>query len=257
MADGDRLASVTWLFGERDAPTEQAVSPNPSARVSRSRVDEVVQSDRSVAPDSVPTNSVPTGSAPLDESIVSDESVRADRAMRAEKPTRADRASHAGEFQRINNVSMHALARRGMSVAEMRDYLVGREFPQHEADEECDRLLGVGLLDDFALAETLIRTLRQRKGLGRSGVTAELRRRKLENDAIEAALEDLDDDELARAIDLAERRAPQLRSLDAETAKRRLSGFLMRKGYSGGIVRAAVDRALSHTSNGASGPVFR
>lgn len=215
MADGDRLASVTWLFGEpeRDVVTEQVASPSQPADAAEPR-------------------------------------------PRTEPSTRAERGSRPGEFQRINNVSMHALARRGMSVAEMRDYLVGREFEQHEADEECDRLLGVGLLDDFALAETLIRTLRQRKGLGRSGVTAELRRRKLENDAIEAALEDLDDDELARAIDLAERRAPQLRSLDSETAKRRLSGFLMRKGYSGGVVRAAVDRALSRSGE-SSGPVFR
>lgn len=221
MSDGDRLASVTWLFGEpeRDAVTEQAESLERA-----------------------------------------EPSSGAEPSSRGERPARADRALRAGEFQRINNVSMHALARRGMSAAEMRDYLLGREFEQHEADEECERLLSVGLLDDFALAETLIRTLRQRKGLGRSGVVAELRRRKLENDAIEAALEDLDDDELARAIDLAERRAPQLRALDKETATRRLSAFLMRKGYSGGVVRAAVDRALGSASRGSgstSGPVFR
>ena len=221
MSESDRLASVTWLFGEpeRDAVTEQAESLDRAE------------------------NQGP-----------------GERTLPAERTARAERPSRAGEFQRINNVSMHALARRGMSAVEMRDYLVGREFEQHEADDECERLLSVGLLDDFALAETLIRTLRQRKGLGRSGVVAELRRRKLENDAIEAALEDLDDDELARAIELAERRAPQVRSLDKETATRRLSAFLMRKGYSGSVVRAAVDRALGSTSQGSgtsSGPVFR
>lgn len=160
-----------------------------------------------------------------------------------------------GRFQRINNVSMHALARRGMSTEEMRDYLGKRGFDENESELECERLVGVGLLDDFALAETLIRTLRQRKGLGRSALVAELRRRRLDTEAIDAALEDLDDDELARAIDLAVKRAPQLRSLDDQTARRRLGAFLMRKGYSGGVVQAAVDRALS-TARSGTGPYF-
>lgn len=173
----------------------------------------------------------------------------------ASVPTTSNGTDERGRFQRINNVSMNALARRGMSTEEMRDYLRKRGFEQDETDLECERLLGVGLLDDFALAETLIRTLRQRKGLGRSALVAELRRRRLDAEAIDAALEDLDDDELARAIDLAAKRVPQLRSLDDQTARRRLGAFLMRKGYSGGVVQAAVDRALSAPRSG-TGPFF-
>lgn len=158
-----------------------------------------------------------------------------------------------GGFDPINNVSMNALARRGMSIAEMRDYLIGREFEGDEVELELDRLIGVALLDDEHLAATLVRTLRERKGLGRSALTAELRRRKLEPAAVESALDDLETgDELERATDIALRRAPQLRSLDQATAKRRLGAFLMRKGYSGSVVSAAVAAALTP-----SGPVFR
>ncbi len=166
----------------------------------------------------------------------------------------ADRADERGRFQRISNVSMNALARRGMSAEEMGDYLAKRDFDESDIELECERLLGVGLLDDFALAETLIRQLRDRKGLGRSALVAELRRRKLDPEAIDAALEDLDDDELARATELAVKRAPQVRTLDDQTARRRLGAFLMRKGYSGGIVQSAVDHALSRSQ---AGPVFR
>lgn len=157
-----------------------------------------------------------------------------------------------GSFDPINNVSMHALARRGMSSREMRDYLIGREFEPAEVDDEIARLEGVSLLDDEALAETLVRTLRQRKGLGKSALTAELRRRNVDPIAIDGALEGAGDDELERATELAVKRAPQVRSLDSVTAKRRLSAFLMRKGYSGSIVSAAVAAALEP-----SGPVFR
>ncbi len=170
------------------------------------------------------------------------------------EPQRSVRASRTG-FDPISNVSMSALARRGMSAEEMANYLVGREFESDEVELECERLLGVGLLDDLALAETLVRTLRERKGLGLSALTAELRRRRIDSSAIEEALAELDsgDDELSRATALAERRAPQLRSLDQTTAKRRLSAFLMRKGYSGSVVAAAVAAALAPVG----GPVFR
>jgi hypothetical protein len=50
------------------------------------------------------------------------------------------------------------------------------------------------------------------------------------------------------------KRAPQLRGLDHETAKRRLGAFLMRKGYSGSAVSAAVAVALEKPR---TGPQFR
>ncbi|MDP3209339.1 MAG: regulatory protein RecX [Rhodoglobus sp.] len=170
---------------------------------------------------------------------------------KAERPSRAAR----GGFDPISNASMSALARRGMSADEMANYLRGREFDVEEVELECERLLNVGLLDDLALAETLVRTLRERKGLGRSALTAELRRRRIDSGVVEEALAQLDsgNDELQRATALAERRAPQLRSLDQTTAKRRLSAFLMRKGYSGSVVSAAVASALAPSG----GPVFR
>lgn len=158
-----------------------------------------------------------------------------------------------GSFERVSNVSMYALARRGMSSREMRDYLIGREFDEAVVDEEIERLERVGLLDDESLAETLVRTLRDRKGLGRSALTAELKRRNVDGSAIEEAMGSLDDDELERATELAIKRAPQLRSLDSTTAKRRLGAFLMRKGYSGSVISAAVQRALAPSGQGMSG----
>lgn len=154
---------------------------------------------------------------------------------------------------RAANISMHALTRRGVSSDEMRKLLRSRELAESAVTAEVERLEGVGLLDDSALAETLVRTLHERKGLGRAALTAELRRRALPIDAIQSALASIDtDDELARATELALKRVPQLRSLDPETAKRRLSAFLMRKGYSGSVVGTAVAHALPRR-----GPVFR
>ena len=158
-----------------------------------------------------------------------------------------------GGFKPISNISMYALARRGMSAEEMFAYLLSRDFEDGEVELECERLLRGGLLDDLALAQTLVRTLTGRKGLGRGSIVAELRRRKIDSSAIEEALDDLETgEELERAIAIAQKRAPQLRSLDAVTARRRLGAFLQRKGYSGSVISTAVARALEP-----SGPMFR
>jgi len=148
---------------------------------------------------------------------------------------------------------MRALTRRGLSAAEMRARLEASEIAPADVEFEVLRLEEVGLLDDHELARTLLRTLRERKGLGRSAITAELRRRRIDPVAIEQAQfeagEEYGDDELTRAREIAIKRAPQLRSLDPETARRRLGAFLMRKGYSGSIVSSVVASALASASS--------
>ena len=172
-----------------------------------------------------------------------------------------DATKRSGKFERVNNVSLHALARKGMSSVEMTQLLESRDIDPDGVAEEVERLEGVGLLDDRALAETLVRTLQDRKGLGRSAINAELRRRKIDIEAINEAMEAVDsDDELSRAIEIAQKRASQLSSYDNETARRRPSAYLMRRGYNGSIVSAAIAASLgTGGSRGGSGttPRFR
>ncbi|MBC7517965.1 MAG: regulatory protein RecX [Microbacteriaceae bacterium] len=162
-------------------------------------------------------------------------------------PRRAAREKAADKrASRAANVSIAALTRRGMSRWELGKTLASRGLEVQEVETELDRLQAVGLIDDSTLADTLVRTQHDRKGLGRSALISELRQRHIDQEHIDAAMQQLDsDDELSRATELAVRRAPQLRSLDHETAKRRLNAFLMRKGYASAIVRSAVDTALT------------
>jgi len=158
----------------------------------------------------------------------------------------AESEERAAELARAENVSMHALTRRDHSRRELERLLRSRDFDEDVIRHEADRLERVGLLDDVALAQNLVGVLQERKGLGRTAIAAELTRRLLSPAAIEYAMELIDSaDELARARDLAVRRAAQLASCDRETAERRLSGYLARRGYSGSAIRAAVEHALS------------
>lgn len=171
--------------------------------------------------------------------------------------SRAGRREARDGFSEISRVSMRALARRGMSSHEMTQFLGTREFESDDIEAEIERLEGSALLDDAALAETLTRTLRERKGLGASAITAELRRRKIDQEHIDVVVDFERDDEQERANELAFKRAPQLQSLDSVTAKRRLSGFLLRRGYSGSVVSTAVNAALAGGGGSSNGPSFR
>lgn len=247
--DGERIAPVTYLFGSRPGEVESEDGHgSPSVVPAQEGATQAAPRTPVFVDLGEPDPRVSEVRARLERTALRSEAahhIARDRAAATEPPRK-------GSFAPINNVSMHALARRGMSSHEMHDYLLSREFDRGAVDDEVERLESVALLDDVALGETLVRTLRDRKGLGRGALTAELRRRKLDSTAIELALDGLDDDELERATEVAHKRASQLRSYDAETAKRRLSAFLMRKGYSGSVVSTAVQRALAP-----SGPVFR
>jgi regulatory protein len=149
---------------------------------------------------------------------------------------------------RAHNVSLHALTKRGMSRREVERTLRSRDLDEETIAAELERLEASGLVDDLALAQNLDGTLQERKGYGRSAIAAELTRRLLSPAAIEYALELVESgDELARAREIAIKRAGQLRGYDRDTAVRRLSGFLMRRGYSGSTLRAAVEAALPST----------
>ena len=241
--DPDRVAPVIYLFGKAKALTPLV----PSFVVA----ERTAASGGSAPEDSAPEDSAPEGPAPEDSAP---EHSASESMVHAASRDRDQRS--ADGLETITNSSMYALGRRAMSSQEMRDYLGGHGFGPVEIDMEIERLERVNLLDDVLLAQELAENLRRRKGLGRSALTAELKRRQLSPFAIEEALEDGEEhDELQQAIALAMKRAPQLRALDATTARRRLGDFLMRKGYSGQVISKAIQAALVTASSG--GPTFR
>ncbi|WP_309708741.1 regulatory protein RecX [Pseudolysinimonas sp.] len=166
------------------------------------------------------------------------------------EPVSSSRSGSSGEPEApppgaARNVSISALARRGLSRRELERHLRDRDFTDDEIFDEVARLESDGYVDDIALAQNLVGTLQERKGLGRSAIAAELTRRLLAPAAIEYALDLVDTgDELSRAREIAVKRAGQLRHLDRDTAVRRLSAYLARRGYGGSTIRAAVDQAL-------------
>ena len=262
----DGLAPVTYLFGAT-APQEQAAGPSEPASAPSSSEGWYEEpgadssGDRAPFGDRAQSRSGDEVAPPADPAAKTNLRHLPNFIENPDVPEVVIPAvtGETKSERRASNVSLNALARRGMSSHEMTKLLERRELETEDIEAEVARLEGAGLLDDAALAENLVRTLQERKGLGRSAISAELRRRKVDDEAISNALEAIDtDDELERAIEVATKRAGQLSSYDTATAKRRLGAYMQRRGYSGSILSQAMAAALDGTGGGGrgSGPRF-
>lgn len=150
-------------------------------------------------------------------------------------------AADSSEFAPIEDASLRALGRKSMSRRELERLLAAQGYQQFMIADELDRLEGVGLIDDYALAQHLVAHLQERKGLTGGAIKTELVKRVVAPGAIAYAMDLIDTaDELAKAREIAAKRARQYGSLDARTVERRLTAFLMRRGFSSTTVRAAV-----------------
>ncbi len=148
-------------------------------------------------------------------------------------------------FSPIEESSLRALGRRQLSRRELERTLAKQGYHEHAIADELERLESSGLVDDYALAQHLVAMFQERKGLAGSAIKAELVRRVIAPGAIDYAMDLVDTgDELARARELATARARQYDRLDSQVAERRLSAYLMRRGFSSSTIRAVVQEAL-------------
>lgn len=135
------------------------------------------------------------------------------------------------------------LRTRSLSEREARAFLRERELPEDAAEHVIERMRRHGYLDDEALAEQLVHSGVERKGQGRVMLVQALTKRGIARDVIDAALDGLPDDEADRALEFARQKARAMRDLDRDTALRRLSGQLARRGY-GATALSAARQAL-------------
>lgn len=146
---------------------------------------------------------------------------------------------------------LKALRRRSLSVSEARAQLRAMDLDGAAVDETIDRLTRLGALDDAALADQLVYAGVERKNQGRRAIAQALSARGIDRAVIDEALAVLPDDDFERALDYARGKAASLLRFDDDTALRRLSGQLARRGYGGlslSAARAALDEARSPRS---------
>lgn len=101
-----------------------------------------------------------------------------------------------------------------------------------------------GLVDDRAFAAALVTEGRE-KGHAPTRLRSDLRKREFSDEVIDLALGEIGDrDPEAAAFDVAHRKARSYRNLDAETAFRRLVGYLARRGHNEHVARKVARQVV-------------
>lgn len=169
--------------------------------------------------------------------------------MSEPRPAPADET--ATEEARL--AALRLLDRRPLTRADLRRRLLDREHEPAAVEAALDRLEAVGLVDDAAYAAAFIRDGASLRGHGRVRLARDLRQRGVDPELVEATLdaEYPRADEHAVALELARARVGRLAGLELEAARRRLAGFLARRGLGSAAVYAALDEVLPRGRRGA------
>lgn len=135
-------------------------------------------------------------------------------------------------------------AQRPVSVAEARDRLVADQIEPEAVAAAIADAAALRALDDRAFAEAWVHDRGQRRGWGAARLRTELRRRRVDDADIDAALAALDDrDDEGAAEALARDRMTKLPAgLEPEKAVRRLVGYLVRRGHPPGLSQRVAIR---------------
>lgn len=158
-------------------------------------------------------------------------------------PRIAELADAVGRTRAADAAAL-ALAARPRSRRELERSMGRKGISVIHIAEALDRLERVGVLDDTAFAAGYVRSKVAGRGLSRRAIERDLFRKGIgaeaAREAIDAVLAEQGLDELAIARREAARRWRSLERLEPLVAKRRLLGFLGRRGFSGDVVRTVV-----------------
>lgn len=146
--------------------------------------------------------------------------------------------------ERAAERALDLLSYRPRSEAEIRERLTERYDPETAA-EVLERLRRSGLVDDREFARYWVQSRLQHNPRGVVALRQELYQKGVDESAIEEALAEYDEEEAAaRAAETARRK---LRGLPPDVFRRRLTDYLLRRGFSSGVARTVVQQVLADT----------
>lgn len=149
--------------------------------------------------------------------------------------------------QRAKNVLLFQLSRSMKTRHQLATILKKREIPDDIANAVLDRFTEAQLIDDAAFARAFVNSRIAVSGKSKSVIARELKQKGVSAQDAEQALSSIDAElEDQTAYNVAKKRYQQLSTLEPEVRRRRLMGFLMRRGFSSQLT-ARILRDLEHS----------
>ena len=133
------------------------------------------------------------------------------------------------------NYALNLLAARPYSTRALHRKLIQKEYSAADSDDAIRRLVDAGLLNDEKYAEQYARSKMLSTGASRRRLTQDLYRKGIKGDvastAIANVIADEEIDTAAVVEQVARKKLAQLGDLEPLVLRRRLFGFLARRGY--------------------------
>ena len=139
---------------------------------------------------------------------------------------------------------------RERSEAEIQQHLKEQDLPEEIASEVIERLRRSGLVNDHRFAQTWIENRSEFHPRSRRALAYELRQKGIDPDAIQEALQDVDEEELAYQAAIKQSRKYQ--TLEWPDFRLKMLGFLARRGFNYETASPAVSRVWAEQSPNAS-----
>ncbi|MDP6493859.1 MAG: regulatory protein RecX [Dehalococcoidia bacterium] len=151
-------------------------------------------------------------------------------------------------LEKATSLTLRYLSYRPRSEHEVRSRL-RRRYDEQVAESVIERVKALGLLDDAAFAQAWSRGRMSFRPRSAALIRRELLAKGVDRETVQATVETLDDDESAYKAGL--RAATSLNDADYASFRRRLWGYLHRRGFDQSIVRRTASRLWEeHRSGG-------
>ena len=145
--------------------------------------------------------------------------------------------------------ALNLLSARAYTARNLRRKLVQKEFEPADVETAMERLVASGLIDDSRFASEYARQKLTTGGSSVRRVKQDLMRRGLSAENIRAAIEQVVAEEtvdIVKSIDAAARKKfASMGNIAPDVARRRLFGFLARRGFEIDDIRRAIERVLA------------
>jgi regulatory protein len=151
--------------------------------------------------------------------------------------------------------ALHFISYRPRSSAEVRQNLTKRGVSESLAEETVNRLLSAGLVNDEAFARAWVENRNTFRPRSQSALRMELRRKGLNDETIQSVLDEQVDEE-ALAFEAARKYARRLAGLEWPEFRRKLGGFLARRGFSYTTLAPVVSEVWKETQTADAGSIL-
>ena len=146
------------------------------------------------------------------------------------------------DFRKARGFVFRLLKFRSHSEQELRDTLTAKNLPISTVEQTIRYFKNMDLVNDRLFAQQWISS-RLKKPFGLIRIRIELKKKGIEAGIIQEAITEVMDDYEEQAIvtELVQHRLHQYKDIDPEKRKRRIYGYLLRRGFHTNIIMKAIE----------------